>query len=395
VTDKQNPSPEWIAQLRRRFPVETYVDRALTRKLLKRTGGPGGAQELSRVATNLRAFLKDRISEPFTISEIWPLTGGSSKEQFSFVLRRADETGNMPGERLVLRLQPSASIVETHRLREFEALRALRTVLPVPAAHWVDPEGEYFGEPALICTFCEGVARTPVEGLITTSTAGFGPLDRTLLTPVFIDNLARLHKFDWTQSDLASLDVPRAGSNEGVIWAINWWERVWEEDSLEPMPFMTMASDWLRRNAPVIDRVSLVHGDYKAGNFLFKPGTGQVTAVLDWELVHLGDRHEDVGFALLPICAEVDASGTTLVCGLCTAEHFLAEYEKRTEMSIDPVRLHYYQVFTAWRSAIICGASAPRCALGQKTHIDALLCWSAYALAPVLSSLLPLLRDRM
>jgi aminoglycoside phosphotransferase (APT) family kinase protein len=282
--------------------------------------------------------------------------------------------------------------VETHRQREFETMRALRGVLPVPETHWVDPEGEEFGEPALICSFCEGVARTPVEGLITTSTAGFSVRDRALLTPGFIKNLALLHTFDWTKSELASLDVPRAGSNEGVIWAINWWQRVWEEDSLEASPLITMVGQWLRENAPPIDYVCIVHADYKGGNFLFRPQTGEITAVLDWELVHLGDRHEDLGFALLPICAEMDDGGRALVCGLCTPEHFLSEYERQSGLPIDPVRLHYYQVFSAWRSAIISLSSAPRCALGQKTHIDALLCWSAYAAPVVLASVVSLMR---
>jgi aminoglycoside phosphotransferase (APT) family kinase protein len=260
---------------------------------------------------------------------------------------------------------------------------------------WIDSEGEVFGQPGMISSFCEGVARPPTEGLITTSTAGYGARYRKLLAPAFVGNLAKYHTFDWSKAELDSLDVPTAGTNEGVIWAINWWARVWEEDSLEANPLITVVTQWLRDNAPPIDHISLVHADYKGGNFLFDPKTAAVTAVLDWELVHLGDRHEDLSFALLPLNAEVDEAGETMVCGLCSKEYFLGEYQRLSGLSVDPKRLHYYQVFTAWRSAIISMSTAARCALDHKTHNSVLLCYSAYAASPLIAYFHTLLKEEL
>ena len=56
------------------------------------------------------------------------------------------------------------------------------------------------------------------------------------------------------------------------------------------------AANWLERNLPALDRASVVHGDYRAGNFLFDEASGRITAILDWELVHLGDPLEDLGW---------------------------------------------------------------------------------------------------
>ena len=395
VDDKMVPSDEWIDSLRKRYPTERYVDKSLTRKLRRRARTPQPAEDIGSIIELLQAFLAPHISGPFKLDDVSALTGGSSKKQFAFRLEWHGEDGQQLSERMVLRLQPQASIVETHRLREFQVMKALKGAIPVPDVYWVDSEGEVFGEPALICSFCEGVARPPTDGLITGPTGGFGPRYRRLLGPQFARYLADLGNFDWQESDLSAFDVPKADENEGVIWAINWWQRVWEEDSLEACPLMTLAANWLRDNAPPIDKISLVHGDYKGGNFLFLLDSGEITAILDWELVHLGDRHEDIALVLHDLYGEKDEDGRMLVCGLYPREEFLQEYEKSSRLPVDAKRLHYYEVFTAWRSAVISLSTAPRCALGEKTHMDILLTWVSNCAFPILKDVHRLLKNHI
>ncbi len=74
------------------------------------------------------------------------------------------------------------------------------------------------------------------------------------------------------------------------------WGRVWEEDCNEEVPLMTELLFWLKANMPPIDRLSLTHNDFRSGNFLFDEKTQAITAWLDWELAHLGDRHQELGF---------------------------------------------------------------------------------------------------
>lgn len=392
---KKAPTDEWIEAVRRRFPTERTVDRVLTRKLEHRAGPPHRALAVAEVADLLKCYLTGQIGDGFRVSDIRPLTGGSSKEQFQFVLERADPAGNLVQEPLVLRLQPSESIVETHRLREFQIMRAISGRVRVPEALWVDDEGVVFGRPAIIMRLVEGVTRPPVDGQITGPRQSYGPRYRDLLAPQFVRDLALISTFDWSGADLSAFDRPAAGTPEAVIWAIDWQARVWEEDSIEGHPLITLAEQWLRRNAPPVDHISVVHADYRGGNFLFRPEDGEITAQLDWELVHLGDRHEDLAHTLNTVFMEPDENGRMLVSGLCTRQDFLREYERQTGLPVDYDRLDYYTVLCNWRSSIMCLGTAMRCAMGGKTHQDILLTWIA-TLAPItLNNLYTAIKGRL
>jgi len=391
---KQNPSDEWIESLRERFPTERTVDETLTRKMKHRSGPRHRPQTVASVTERLTRFLARRLPGEFLVSDIRSLAGGSSKEQFSFRLNWRDEKGDERSEALVLRMRPSESIVETHTLREYQAMKAVREVMPVPAVHWCDPEGEELGQPALIAGFCKGITRPPSQGAYTPR-QGFGAKYRALLGPQFVRYFAELAKFDWRHSDVSAFDPPRVGSNDGVIKAINWWERVWEEDSVEAHPLMTLAAQWLRDHAPPIDYVSFVHRDFRGGNFLFDPENGRIMAILDWELVHLGDRHEDLAFLFSPLFSEKDEEGVELVGGFFPRDVFIGEYERLSGLPVDPERLAYYDVFSCWRGAINALATAPRIMMGEKTHQDIRVGWIINSAPLMLSAMHNALKKRL
>jgi aminoglycoside phosphotransferase (APT) family kinase protein len=73
---------------------------------------------------------------------------------------------------------------------------------------------------------------------------------------------------------------------------------VLDEDELEPQPVTRAVIRWLRRHPPPpAQRLSVVHADYRTGNFLFD-AEGEVRAILDWEMAHLGDPLEDLAWGL-------------------------------------------------------------------------------------------------
>ena len=220
------------------------------------------------------------------------------------------------------------------------------------------------------------MSRPPTQGQITGKEQSYGGRYLELLAPQFVRGLAQISNAPWQGADLSAFEIPARGSTDGVQSGINWWSRVWEEDSVEALPLMSIAENWLRKNAPIIDHVSVIHGDYRAGNFLFDPESGQITAFLDWELARLGDRHEDLAYTMSPVLGSRDPDGNFLVGGFCTREQFLREYELHSGMPIDPERLSYYEVFQYWRQAIITLGTAWRCLIGQKTHQDILVGWS-------------------
>ena len=79
---------------------------------------------------------------------------------------------------------------------------------------------------------------------------------------------------------------------------LDYWEGVLDSDELIPQPIMRAAIRWMRRNPPPpAQKVSVVHGDYRTGNFLFDE-QGRIHGILDWEMAHLGDPLEDLGWSL-------------------------------------------------------------------------------------------------
>src|SRR5207253_9103136 len=114
------------------------------------------------------------------------------------------------------------------------------------------------------------------------------------------------------------------------------------------------------------------------GNFLFTEDDQRISAWLDWELGHLGDRHEDFGWTLARFNRQLAEDGkTSLVCGLITEEELFESYENASGLSLDPKRLAYYRILNAFKAALIPIASGYRVAHGAKTHQDDLLAWFA------------------
>ena len=387
-TLRARPSLEWIADLRARYPVERTVDEALTAKLERRLLGPSQPTNVNVLAERVRSFLARRIDGAFEMRALRPLTGGASKEQYVFELDWTCAGERRRAERMVLRMEPGESIVESHRLREFQAVRAVAPHVPVPTCYWLDESGEELGRPAIVCSFVDGVQK-PIAGESNVTGVGiqFDEQHRAALAPQMIDYLARIHTFDFEQADLGAFERPALGTSQDIDWQINCWARVWHEDMHEHVPLMTLTEQWLRAHRPRLDRVSLVHGDYRTGNFLFDPTTLRVTAVLDWELAYLGDRHFDFGWLMMPILTTADEQGRPLLVSLFERQALLERYQEISGLTLEPERLHYYTVHAQWRAAVHTLGSALRVASGGRSHHDILLSWFGALGYPLLEGL--------
>jgi aminoglycoside phosphotransferase (APT) family kinase protein len=67
-----------------------------------------------------------------------------------------------------------------------------------------------------------------------------------------------------------------------------------KHDPSEVVPVYDEALDWLEKNQPDCPRTSLVWGDAKLGNVLYRPATCEVAAVIDWEIAMIGDPEVDL-----------------------------------------------------------------------------------------------------
>lgn len=370
---RATPTPEWIREIRARYPVEASIDEVMTRKLENRRKGLEHSSDFSALADKLTEYLRRDSGQPgLSIANLKRLPGGASKEQFTFDLTWMDKAGRQVTRPLILRIDPSESIVETHRLREAQILRAMVGQVPVPEVLWVDPEPHTLGHPFLIAGFLEGSVQP--EGSNKASGVGtiFPERYRKALGSQFVAHMAAIHALDWRRHELSAFAKPAPGTVEGTQWTLALWERVWQEDTFEAHPVMEYAACWLRRNIPVIERPVVVHGDYRSGNFMFTPDL-RINAILDWELAHLGDPHEDLSWATMTLTGAVDDDGTTLGSGMLPRDIFFARYQELTGLPIDMKTIFYFDVFNAWKLGLICMATSLRAAYGKRTHLDAMM----------------------
>jgi aminoglycoside phosphotransferase (APT) family kinase protein len=178
------------------------------------------------------------------------------------------------------------------------------------------------------------------------------PAEQVATAQDFIRNLAALHRLDPRQLDLPSLG-PVMSVRQHVLEDLgNMRRRATAPDgAIEPL--LRLSIDWLERNVPDYDGPTvLVQGDTGPGNFMYE--NGKVTAVVDWELAHLGDPMDDIAWLSLRTVQD-------------TFTHFpdrLREYEQLSGIEIDDQRVWYYRLHAETRlsSARPAGAApgAPR-----------------------------------
>ncbi len=163
-----------------------------------------------------------------------------------------------------------------------------------------------------------------------------------------------------------------------VAWAgeLEKWEKVIDEDELEPQPLARAAIRWMKRQPPPpAQRLSVVHGDYRTGNFLFDP-QGKIRAVLDWEMAHLGDPLEDLAWALDPLwSADRDHPG-----GMLTRDEAVGVWERASGLRADPVALAWWSMFASLKGLAIWISSAKEYQAG--TNSDPVMAFSGLYCLP-------------
>jgi|SRR5215469_9971897 len=145
-----------------------------------------------------------------------------------------------------------------------------------------------------------------------------------------------------------------------------------------PHPVFELAFQWLEPRLSQTSRRTLVHGDFRHGNILIAP-TG-VVAALDWELTHIGDPLEDIGW----ICTNSWRFGVAekVVGGFGDLGDLLAGYESAGGGAIDPEDVRSWIVYGSLKWGVMCmsmyqgfraDGSVERAAIGRRsseTEID-------------------------
>ncbi len=118
----------------------------------------------------------------------------------------------------------------------------------------------------------------------------------------------------------------------------------------EPVPVFNLACQWLEDHLPQQQESKLVHGDFRNGNFIVDENG--IKTVLDWELSHLGDPMEDLGW----LCVNSWRFGNIdkPVGGFGEYEELFTSYEKHSGMQVDVDAVKFWEVFGTFKWGVIC-----------------------------------------
>ena len=150
-------------------------------------------------------------------------------------------------------------------------------------------------------------------------------------------DLAQIHALD---AEALPADIPEMDYAEALEGL-----RVQFAEAGGDRPIIALGLKWLGDHLPARAEPVLVHGDYRLGNILAEDGA--LTGVLDWELAHRGDRHEDLAFACMTVWrfARIDRPAL----GLGSLEDWFAAYEAESGVTVDRDRFRYWLVYrTVW-----------------------------------------------
>jgi aminoglycoside phosphotransferase (APT) family kinase protein len=134
----------------------------------------------------------------------------------------------------------------------------------------------------------------------------------------------------------------------------------------EPHPALELGLRWLAGRRPPAGRTAVVHGDFRTGNLMID--ARRVVAVLDWELAHLGDPLEDLGW----FCVRAWRFGVDdrPAGGFGSREELWAAYEAAGGERVDPDAARWWEVYGTLRWGVICIAQAASHRLGLSRSVE-------------------------
>jgi aminoglycoside phosphotransferase (APT) family kinase protein len=308
--------------------------------------------EVPEITERLTRFIREQGGfDRVTIENLRRMPGGASREIWSFDAEMA-AGGKTTRRAMVLRRDPGEHKIDTSRRHEFMVLRAaFEEGVPVPEMLWLGDDPSILGASFFVMEKIEG--ETIARRLLRDAEYAMA---REAMPGQLAQILARIHRIDPIKHRLDFLAEP--GEN-AALTEVHRYEQNYRKLALEPHPAFEMAFRWLLGRAPKTPRKTLVHGDYRIGNVIFGPEG--VRSILDWELAHLGDPMEDVGW----MCVRAWRFGNDRkpVGGLGTREDFFREYEKASGVAVDAAAARFWEVFGNLRWGIITISQA-------RTHID-------------------------
>jgi len=270
------------------------------------------------------------------LTEAQRLSGGASMETWAFTVQ-----GQAGAERLILR----------HRSAPFDEETARSVSLATEAAliQATAANGARVPQVRHVCDAADGLGEAYVMVRVDGETLGkkivadarFDAV-RPQLARQCGESLVAIHK-----------TAPPAGLKLKAVDGaaeLDRYEEVYRATGAR-RPILELAFQYLRKHTPAPVEPTLLHGDFRNGNIMFDPETG-VAAVLDWELAHIGDPAEDMGW----ICTNSWRFGRPdrPVGGFGDYADLLAGYAAAGGRDIELSRVRFWQMLGSLRWGVMC-----------------------------------------
>jgi aminoglycoside phosphotransferase (APT) family kinase protein len=290
------------------------------------------------LGTRLEHYLAKLWNAEVRVRDLARIPGGASRETYRF---DADINGKPRG--MILRRDPCGSLIDTNRQIEFLAYKSFHGIVPVPEPLVLESEGGALERPFFIMSRIDGGQVPSVMNV-----DPYGGHARAIGEALF-KILGRIARCD--PAKLPLRDCLKAPSPQDC-WraALDEWQAVIGRDERHPQPIVRAAMRRLRRNMPPPPaKISVVHGDYRSGNFMHD-GRGHILGVLDWEMVHLGDAVEDLAWCFDPLWNHFDDSR---VASTISEAEAIEIWERESGLVVDPAALKWWKLFSAVKGCAI------------------------------------------
>lgn len=293
------------------------------------------------LSDSLTALLTPVLGEGVGIDNLRVLTGGASRTTWAF-----DAVNGADRRPLILRTGPPDDIHAGMELEARVQAAAAAAGAPVPHVLIADNSVAALGNPFLICEEIKG--ETIVRRI-------FRQLeDPERLLRQCAQALAAIHRADAADPDLTHED-PIEHSRQQL------------DDMGDTTATFEWTLRWLTAHRPASSPAVLVHGDFRMGNLIVEGS--DLAAVLDWELVHVGERYEDLAW----FCVRAwrfGAPASRAAGGLGSIESFLRHYQEAGGATVDRAAFHWWLMLATLRWGVICRYQAERHLSGQTRSVE-------------------------
>jgi aminoglycoside phosphotransferase (APT) family kinase protein len=153
-----------------------------------------------------------------------------------------------------------------------------------------------------------------------------------------------------------------------------WLRELDSYDSLEgwtraAYPDVTPIASWLESRVPSTYLPGIVHGDFHAANLLFDPESGELAAILDWEMATIGDPLLDLGWFVATWPSEAGppvataAPALAAAAGLATRCELIDHYAQRSARDLSAI--DWYAVLACFKLGIVLEGTYARACAGK------------------------------